>query len=89
MRHQWRRRRLRSRKFYEHQLAASFGFDLCGSGNRAVGKYLCRSAVLDVSRLVDERHQLEIRSQLQYRRAGAVGAAGLDLLYDLYRVEEV
>jgi len=70
-------------------LAASFGFDLCGSGNRAVGKYLCRGTVLDVPRLVDQRHQLQIRSQLQYRSAGAVSAAGFDLLYDLCRVEEV
>ena len=83
-----RRRRLRSRS-YEHDLAASFGFDLRRSGNRAARKYLCRSTVFDVSRLVDERHQLEIRSQLQCRRAGAVGTAGFDLLYDLCRVEKV
>ena len=45
--------------------------------------------MLDVSRVIDERHKLEIRSQLQYRRAGAVSAAGFDLLYDLCRVETI
>jgi hypothetical protein len=70
-------------------LAASFGFDLCGGGSVVVDTYLRRGTVLDVSRLFNERHQREIHSQLQHRGAGAVGAAGLDLLYDLCRLEEV
>jgi hypothetical protein len=45
--------------------------------------------MFDVSRQFDERHQREIHTQLQYRCAGVVGAAGVDLLYDLHRVEEV
>ncbi len=44
--------------------------------------------MLDVPSSFDERHQQPFHSQLQYRRAGAVDTAGLDLLYDLYRVED-
>jgi hypothetical protein len=70
-------------------LAASFGFDFRSGGDRFVGTHLCRGTVLDVSRQFDQCHQLEVYSQLQYRSAGAFDTAGLDLLYDLCRVEEV
>ena len=45
--------------------------------------------MFDVSGVADQRHQLTVHSQLQYRCAGALDSAGLDLLFDLYRVEEV
>jgi len=70
-------------------LVASFGFGRFGCRHFAVGEWLCRRAVLDVSDCFDQCDQLEIHPQLQYRRPRVVGASGRDLLFDLYRVEKV
>ena len=45
--------------------------------------------MFDVSGVADQRHQLTVHSQLQYRRAGVVSASGHDLLFDIYCVEKV
>ena len=45
--------------------------------------------MFDVPGVIDQRDELEIHTQLQYRRAGAFGAAGFDLLFDLYCVAEI
>jgi len=45
--------------------------------------------MFDVSGVADQRHQLTVHSQLQYRRAGVADTASLDLLFDIYRFEKV
>jgi len=45
--------------------------------------------VFDVPRFVDQRYQLEVYTQLQYRGAGAFGAPGCDLLFDLCCIKTV
>jgi ribosomal protein S27AE len=45
--------------------------------------------VFDVPRVVDQRYQLQVYSQFQYRGAGAFGAAGFDLLLDLHSFEKI
>jgi ribosomal protein S27AE len=39
--------------------------------------------MFDVSRGVDERHQLTVHPQLQYWCSGFAGAASIDILFDL------
>jgi hypothetical protein len=70
-------------------LVASFVFGRFGSGYCAVGEWLCGRSVLDVSLGFNQRDQLEIYPQLQYRRAGVASASGRDLLFDLCCITKV
>jgi len=70
-------------------LEATFGFVCVRGGSGAAREHIRRGAMFDVPRCPDKRHQLQVYSQLQYRRAGSVGATGVDLLFDFYRVEKV
>ena len=45
--------------------------------------------MFDVSGVADQRHQLTVHSQLQYRGAGALDTAGLDFLFDIYSLTEI
>jgi len=45
--------------------------------------------MFDVSRVIDQRRQLTVHSQLQYRCFGVADTAGVDILFDLYCFEKV